>query len=71
MTDSLLTINAGSSSLKFALFQSRGLAAMGSGQVEGIGTASRLTCKDGAGNAIHADERSATMRRPWRPCWRS
>lgn len=58
MTDSLLTINAGSSSLKFALFQSRGLAAMGSGQVEGIGTASRLTCKDGAGNAIHADERS-------------
>ena len=30
---------------------------MGNGQVEGIGAASRLICKDAAGNAIHADAR--------------
>jgi acetate kinase len=57
MMDTLLTINAGSSSLKFALFEARGLISLASGQADGIGTAGRLTCRDGSGNAVHADER--------------
>ena len=72
MADSILTINAGSSSLKFALFQSRGLATMGNGQVEGIGAASRLICKDAAGNAIHADARPiGDHAQAMAACWRS
>jgi acetate kinase len=57
MTAHILTINAGSSSLKFALFQSQGLVSVARGQVEGIGTAGKLTCRDTAGNTIHAGER--------------
>lgn len=47
MTDAVLTLNAGSSSLKFALFE-RGAAALtpaGHGQVEGIGGAPHLVAK--------------------------
>jgi len=46
MPGTILVVNAGSSSIKFALFDSRGGAALvpgASGQVEGIGTTPRLT----------------------------
>lgn len=44
MSDLLLTLNAGSSSLKFAAFEARGedLARVAAGEVEGIGAAPRL-----------------------------
>ena len=55
MTDALLTINAGSSSLKFSVYQMRrrdrpALAAKG--QIEGIGTSPRFTAEDAAGQAL-------------------
>jgi acetate kinase len=59
----LLVINAGSSSIKFSVFESAdgdALAAAVHGQVEGIGTApqgmtAHLACRDGRGNRL-ADE---------------
>lgn len=47
MNNTLLVINAGSSSIKFALYrqQARQLVADASGQVEGIGTQPRFTAK--------------------------
>ena len=62
MSGHLLILNAGSSSLKFRVYE-LGTAAdswnvAAGGQVEGIGTAPRLHAKDGAGNAI-ADEKLA------------
>lgn len=54
MTDAILTLNAGSSSLKFALFRRHGevveLAAKG--QIEGIGTAPQMIAKDAAGAVL-------------------
>lgn len=52
MTDHILTINAGSSSLKFALFTAGGLACRAIGQIEGLGIDPRFTVKDGAGEGI-------------------
>lgn len=54
MTEALLTLNAGSSSLKFALFEARGDAVdlVAKGQVEGIGTAPRMIAKDAAGAVL-------------------
>lgn len=53
MTDALLTINAGSSSIKFALFR-RDLPIPAQpelvGQIDGIGTQAHLKVKDQAGN---------------------
>jgi acetate kinase len=51
MTDAILVLNAGSSSLKFSLFAERGgdLATVASGQVEGIGTAPHFTAKNADG----------------------
>lgn len=48
----VLTINAGSSSIKFALFEADSLQCRASGQVEGIGTQPRLTLADGIGAAL-------------------
>ncbi len=70
----VLTINAGSSSLKFALFDAEGgrLATLAKGQIEGLGTAPHLTVKDGAGQrmaeekleGIHAvDDHAGGLRR--------
>ncbi len=58
MTGAILTLNAGSSSLKFALFtQDRnGLAKTLHGQVEGIGSAPHLIAKD-AGGGVLAERR--------------
>ena len=55
MSDHILTINAGSSSLKFALFAAEPLACMAIGQIEGLGTDPKLTVKDGQGNKLVSD----------------
>jgi acetate kinase len=52
----ILTLNAGSSSLKFALFGARNLASVAIGQIEGLGVDPRLSLKDGAGVRIVLDE---------------
>lgn len=49
MPRSILTLNAGSSSLKFALFDQAGLACIARGAVDGLGTDPRLTIRDGQG----------------------
>jgi acetate kinase len=63
MSGHVLILNAGSSSLKFRVYELSDGAADGwnvaaGGQIEGIGTAPRLHAKDGAGKAI-ADEQLA------------
>ncbi len=55
MADAVLTINAGSSSLKFSVYRVTGagrpeLAAKG--QIEGIGTSPRFTAEDAAGQGL-------------------
>lgn len=55
MREPILVINAGSSSIKFSIFETtagRSLSAAFHGQVEGIGTAPRLQCRDARGNRI-------------------
>ena len=52
MRGTILVLNAGSSSVKFSLFEARepdGLELRARGQVEGIGTAPRFLARDGAG----------------------
>jgi acetate kinase len=58
MGKSILVLNAGSSSLKFCVFELAGtaLAALASGQIEGLGTAPHLIAKDHSGTRI-ADQR--------------
>ena len=65
MTDSLLVLNAGSSSLKFCAYQES--AAEGwrldvRGQIEGIGTKPRLSAKDGAGARLADESLEGTVR---------
>jgi acetate kinase len=55
MSDHILTLNAGSSSVKFALFAAGTLDAMALGQVDGIGTHPRLTVKSGRGEPLVAE----------------
>lgn len=55
MEKAILVLNAGSSSLKFSLFDLVGavdLQAIAVGQLEGLGTAPHLTAKDGEGRII-------------------
>ncbi len=54
MPQAILTINAGSSSIKFALFErgGDGLSPVSKGQVEGIGTAPHLLARDGSGKVL-------------------
>jgi acetate kinase len=57
MREPILVINAGSSSLKFSVFETlsdRSLKAGAHGQVEGIGTAARIEIADGSGNRLAA-----------------
>ena len=58
MTNAVLTLNAGSSSLKFSLFEiaSSGLHLVLEGQIESIGSAPHLVVKD-ANNALVAEHR--------------
>ena len=52
-TEQILTLNAGSSSVKFALFAADdALTELARGQVEGLGAAARLTAKDGGGGVL-------------------
>jgi acetate kinase len=63
MTDYAIVLNAGSSSLKFCIYQrpeAEKWRLEARGQIEGIGTAPRFTAKDGAGAPIadeHLDKR--------------
>ena len=54
MTDAILAVNAGSSSIKFALFESAAgsLTAVAKGQVEGIGSAPHFIARDGQGAVL-------------------
>jgi acetate kinase len=55
MADAILALNAGSSSLKFALYRlsaSDGLDLAAKGAVEGIGTAPRFTARDASGATL-------------------
>jgi acetate kinase len=59
MVDLAIVLNAGSSSLKFSLYQKPETGAWGlvaRGQIDGIGTSPRFTASDGAGNRL-ADDR--------------
>lgn len=51
MTDTILVLNAGSSSIKFSLFAEAGVepAVVAHGQIEGIDTSPRFLAKDAAG----------------------
>ena len=55
MDDYALVLNAGSSSLKFCVFQrpaGHDWRLASRGQIEGIGTAPRLSVKDESGNSL-------------------
>jgi acetate kinase len=55
MTDTLLVLNAGSSSIKFSVYEltaDGGLAAAVKGQIEGIGTQPRLRARDESGATL-------------------
>ena len=56
MTGSILTLNAGSSSLKFALFDAAARTAAVRGEIEGLGDAPHLLARD-AGGAVLAEQR--------------
>ncbi|HWK97944.1 MAG TPA: acetate/propionate family kinase [Pseudolabrys sp.] len=49
MTRAILILNAGSSSLKFAIYPEAGTAATYHGEIEGIGHAARMTAHDAGG----------------------
>ena len=52
MSGRILTINAGSSSLKFALFDSEKLTEISRGQIEALDTAPKFSARDGRGGLI-------------------
>lgn len=52
MAQHILTVNAGSSSLKFALYDRDTLQCLTIGMVDGLGTAPHLVLKDGAGKRL-------------------
>jgi acetate kinase len=65
MDDYALVLNAGSSSLKFCVFarqQERAWRLEARGQIEGIGTAPRLSAKDGAGEVLVDDALDTDVR---------
>jgi acetate kinase len=51
----VLTLNAGSSSLKFALFSDPDLSCKAIGQIEGLGADPKLSLKDGSGTKLVSD----------------
>lgn len=55
MAEHILTINAGSSSLKFALFEAGELNCVAIGSLDGLGTDPHLAIKDGEGRKILSD----------------
>jgi len=62
MSGCIAVINAGSSSVKFALFDASSIAAsLFHGQIEGIGTAPRLTVRDAANQTVTEDTALSTV----------
>ena len=62
--DVVLVLNAGSSSLKFAMYASAGALAwqaVGRGQIEGIGTTPRMSAKAADGSMLPVPERATTL----------
>jgi acetate kinase len=60
MSNAIAVINAGSSSVKFAIYQAtKGERCLFRGQVEGIGVAPRLKIEDGKGDAVEERTLSA------------
>ena len=55
MSEHILTINAGSSSLKFALFGASALDCIAIGLLDGLGTDPNFVMKDGAGRKLAED----------------
>ncbi|CAH1652981.1 Acetate kinase [Hyphomicrobiales bacterium] len=55
MAEHILTINAGSSSLKFALFTAGALDCVAIGSLDGLGTDPHLTVKNGVGEKVLSD----------------
>ena len=65
MSELVLVLNAGSSSLKFAVFDtgaSEPWPVLARGQVEGIGTAPRMSVRDGGGAAMASDAPPSSIR---------
>ena len=65
MDDYALVLNAGSSSLKFCIFQrplGEGWRLEARGQIEGIGTSPRLSAKDANGESLAKQDLDATVR---------
>ena len=63
MADTILVVNAGSSSIKFSLFEAaagRELRLTSKGQIDGIGTHPRLRARDAQGTALTDEKFSAT-----------
>jgi acetate kinase len=67
-SDSILVLNAGSSSLKFSLFHAQAGGALDlvvRGEVDGMGSPPRLTARDGAGrNIVERVFKAAEVREP-------
>jgi len=55
MSQQILTINAGSSSLKFALFDTETMDCAAVGMIDGLGTDPEFVMKDGAGHKLLSD----------------
>ena len=64
MTGAVLTLNAGSSSLKFALFDGASLAVRVRGEVETLADAPHLLARD-AGGAVLAEQRWPAQAHPF------
>jgi acetate kinase len=65
MTDYALVLNAGSSSLKFCVYErpdGGGWALASRGQIEGIGTKARFSAKDGAGARLDDQHLDASVK---------
>jgi acetate kinase len=65
MDDFALVLNAGSSSLKFCVYRRPGADTWqleARGQIEGIGTAPRMSVKDGAGTKVHDEALDGSVR---------
>ena len=60
MSDAIIVLNAGSSSLKFSIYRTAGeqMDVVARGQIEGLGTTPKFKAKDGAGRQL-ADEQLA------------
>lgn len=61
MKDLLLTLNAGSSTLKFALFAARDLGRVAGGRVDGIGTERSRLCAGEADEAVAIADHGAAL----------